>query len=102
MADNPVPIRIAIIGGGLAGVTLSNALIQIPHLDIQVYESAPSFSERGAALALGTNAQQALEEILPSGKGGIFKRAGAVPINSARSIVVCYRIGLFQSSVLSR
>ncbi|KAI0115127.1 salicylate hydroxylase [Daldinia grandis] len=80
-------IRIAIIGGGLAGATLANALIQIPHLDIHLYESALSFSERGAAVGLDTNAQQALERILPSGCQELLKRAGAVPLNSVRSII---------------
>ncbi|RYP69607.1 hypothetical protein DL770_008213 [Monosporascus sp. CRB-9-2] len=84
---NSPPLRIAIIGGGLAGATLANALIQIPHIDIQIYESAPSFSERGAAVGLGTNAQQALEHVLPGRKDGLLKRAGAVPMNSSRTVV---------------
>ncbi|KAI1661769.1 salicylate hydroxylase [Daldinia decipiens] len=88
MADESVSkIRVAIIGGGLAGATPANALIQIPRFDIHVYESAPSFSERGAAIGLDTNAQQALEHILPSGCQELLKRAGAVPLNSVRSIV---------------
>lgn len=82
-------LRIAIIGGGLAGATLANALIQIPRLEIQVYEAAPTFSERGAAVALGPNALQALHEILGSGKDDLMKRAGAVPLNSVRSVIVC-------------
>ncbi len=35
-------IRLAIVGGGLAGATLANALIQIPHIEIHVYESCGS------------------------------------------------------------
>ncbi|RYP35056.1 hypothetical protein DL767_003961 [Monosporascus sp. MG133] len=84
--NNP-PLRIAIIGGGLAGATLANALVHIPHIDIQIYESAPSFSERGAAVGLGTNAQQALEHVLPGRKDDLLKRAGAVPMNCTRSVV---------------
>ncbi|KAI2622414.1 salicylate hydroxylase [Hypoxylon sp. NC1633] len=80
-------LRIAIIGGGLAGATLANALIQIPHLEIQVYEAAPTFSERGAAVALGPNALQSLHEILGSGKDDLMKRAGAVPLSSVRSVI---------------
>ncbi|KAI1370677.1 salicylate hydroxylase [Hypoxylon crocopeplum] len=86
-SSNNFRVRIAIIGGGLAGTALANALIQIPHLEIQVYESAPSFSERGAAVALGPNALQALEQILPDGKYDIMNKAGAVPLNSARNVV---------------
>ncbi|KAI1395720.1 salicylate hydroxylase [Hypoxylon fuscum] len=86
-SGRPCRLRIAVIGGGLAGATLANALIQIPHLEIQVFESAPTFSERGAAVGLGSNAQQALEQILPGRKDDLLKRAGAVPLNSARSVV---------------
>ncbi|KAI1752987.1 salicylate hydroxylase [Xylaria castorea] len=81
-------LHIAIIGGGLAGTTLANALNQIPHIQIQVYEAAASFTERGAAVALSTNALQALEQIFPLGsKEALLKKAGAVPLNSVRSVV---------------
>ncbi|KAH8657989.1 salicylate hydroxylase [Xylariales sp. PMI_506] len=76
-------ILVAIIGGGLAGATLANALIQIPHLDVFVYEAAPEFSERGAAVGLSSNAQAALEQIFPSAKD-LLSRAGAVAMNSSR------------------
>jgi salicylate hydroxylase len=94
MADTiPTPVRIAIIGGGLAGATLGNALIQLPHLDVQIYESAPEFSENGAAVALTVNAQRVLKEL--SGKH-ILERAGAVPVHSSRIMLVSSRfIGLF-------
>lgn len=80
-------LRIAIIGGGLAGITLANALILIPHLDVQVYESAPEFSERGAALGLSSNALTVLQHILPSAQDSLSK-AGAVPMNSTRFLLV--------------
>lgn len=80
-------IRIAIIGGGLAGATLAHALIQIPHLNIQVYESAPEFSERGAAVGLSINSQRALEQIIPSAKA-LLEKAGAVVMNSSRMVLV--------------
>ncbi len=53
-------IRVAIIRGGLAGAALARALVQCPHLEIQVYESAPTFSERGGAIGLSCNAKSAL------------------------------------------
>ncbi|EMR70863.1 putative salicylate hydroxylase protein [Eutypa lata UCREL1] len=79
-------LRIAIIGGGLAGITLANALVRIPHLDVQVYESAPEFSERGAALGLSSNALTALQHILPSAQD-LLSKAGAVPMNSTRFLL---------------
>ncbi|KAI0531670.1 salicylate hydroxylase [Xylaria digitata] len=89
MATSASPhLRFAIIGGGLGGTTLANALSQIPHIQIQVFEAAASFSERGAAVALSTNALQALEQIFPpGGKEDLLKKASAVPLNSARSIM---------------
>ncbi|KAH9890776.1 salicylate hydroxylase [Xylariomycetidae sp. FL2044] len=76
-------LQIAIIGGGLAGAVLANALVQIPHLHINVFESAPQFSERGAAVGLGRNAQQALQHIIPAARE-LLGRAGAVPMRSSR------------------
>ena len=86
--DTPIRrLRVAIIGGGLAGATLANALFDQPHLDIHIFESAPEFSERGAAVGLAVNAQRALAEVIPSANE-LLDRAGAVPMNSTRIVVV--------------
>ncbi|EPE35131.1 FAD/NAD(P)-binding protein [Glarea lozoyensis ATCC 20868] len=55
---------IAIVGGGLAGLTLSIGLTRkgIPHT---IYESAAKFAEIGAGIALGPNSITALELIDP-------------------------------------
>jgi salicylate hydroxylase len=55
---------IAIVGGGLAGLTLSIGLSHhgIPH---KIYESASTFAEIGAGIALGPNSITALEMIDP-------------------------------------
>jgi len=88
MASDTRRLRVGIIGGGLAGAGVANALIQSPHLDVHVFESAPEFSERGAAVGLSANAQLALKEITPSAED-LMKRAGGVPMNSSRIMVVC-------------
>ncbi|KAJ3494787.1 hypothetical protein NLG97_g3848 [Lecanicillium saksenae] len=80
-------IRIAIIGGGLAGACMANALFQKPNLDVHVYEASPEFSERGAAVGLAQNAINALEAIIPSARDSVLKKAGAVPTNSTRLIM---------------
>lgn len=56
---------IAIIGGGLAGLTLSIGLTHnaIPH---QIYESAAAFAEIGAGIALGPNSVKALQLLDPA------------------------------------
>ena len=83
-------IKIAIIGGGLAGATLASALFRHPHLDINIFESAAEFSERGAAVGLAVNAQAAIAEI-----GGpmvdVIERAGGVAMASTRLSMVCRR-----------
>jgi salicylate hydroxylase len=81
-------LRIVIIGGGLAGTTLLNALMKHPHLEVQIYESAAEFSERGAAVGLSINAQRALNEIGPEVRGAVGKD-GAVAMHSTRSTMVC-------------
>ncbi|KAI6083364.1 salicylate hydroxylase [Hypoxylon rubiginosum] len=83
--DNKL-IRIAIIGGGLAGASAANALFHLPHVDVHVFESAPEFSERGAAVGLSVNAQRALNAFIPPDKG-VLQKAGAVAMNSSRIIL---------------
>ncbi|MCJ1325778.1 hypothetical protein MMC10_002441 [Thelotrema lepadinum] len=88
MADTkPAPkLRIAISGGGLAGAAIANALVQHRYLEVHVYESALEFSERGAAVGLTINAQNAFDAIVLSAKESL-SRAGAVSMNSTRLIV---------------
>lgn len=88
MATEP-RLRLAIIGGGLAGVTLANALLQIPHLEVHIYEAASTFSERGAAVAFDAHALQTLDDILSAAKKDeILSKAGAVSLNSVRNVMV--------------
>lgn len=83
------PVRLAIIGGGLAGASLANALLSIKHVDFLVYESAPTFSERGAAVGLAINAQNALSDIMSTEATAFLKsKAGGVSMNSTRIMMV--------------
>ncbi|KAI0206734.1 salicylate hydroxylase [Astrocystis sublimbata] len=84
----PPTIRIAVIGGGLAGASLANALIRSSHLSVHVFESAPEFSERGAAIGLSCNAQRALQQFIPSAQE-LLGAAGAVPMRSSRVMMGC-------------
>ncbi|KAH9885071.1 salicylate hydroxylase [Xylariomycetidae sp. FL2044] len=79
-------IDLAIIGGGLAGASLANAMMRIPHISVQVFESAPEFSARGAAVGLAVNAQKALRRVVPDADQ-LLERAGAVPMNSSRAVI---------------
>ena len=66
---NPPPpsprTRIAVIGGGLAGLCCTLGLLKHPHIDVHIYESAPTFSEFGAGVEIGPNAQTALKLLSP-------------------------------------
>ncbi|KAH7310011.1 hypothetical protein BKA65DRAFT_519285 [Rhexocercosporidium sp. MPI-PUGE-AT-0058] len=60
------PISIAIIGAGIAGITLAIALsTHNPNLHLTIYESRPGFSEIGAGVGFGPNAIQAMTLISP-------------------------------------
>ncbi|CZR69301.1 related to salicylate 1-monooxygenase [Phialocephala subalpina] len=60
------PISIAIIGAGIAGITLAIALSRHnPSLQLTIYESRPGFSEIGAGVGFGPNATQAMRLISP-------------------------------------
>lgn len=83
-------IRIAIVGGGLGGTCMAHALIRKPNLDVHVYEAAPEFSERGAAVGLPSHAIGALEAIIPSARDVVLNKAGAVPSNSSRMMLVSH------------
>ena len=80
-------LRIAIIGGGLAGATLMNAILEYDHLSPEIFESASEFSERGAAVGIAQNGQAALNELNPAIAGALDK-AGAVVMKSSRVRIV--------------
>jgi salicylate hydroxylase len=83
-------IEIAVSGGGLAGAAIARALYQQPHIQVNVYESAPEFLEKGMAIVVAINAQRALAKLVPDVEE-MFKRAGAVTVNSSRIMLVsCY------------
>jgi salicylate hydroxylase len=54
--------RIAVIGGGIGGLTAARALLK-RGFDVAVYEAAPELKEIGAGVALGPNAMKALRSL---------------------------------------
>ncbi len=56
---------VAVIGGGIAGLCLTLGLLKHPHIDVHVYESARTFSEFGAGVEIGPNAQTSLRLLSP-------------------------------------
>ena len=63
---------VAVVGGGIGGLCLAIGLMKHKHIDVQIYEAAPSFGEIGAGITVGPNAQRALELIDP-GTAKAFK-----------------------------
>ncbi|CAJ2510945.1 Uu.00g065700.m01.CDS01 [Anthostomella pinea] len=93
-------IRVAIIGGGLAGASLANALFWLPHLDIQVFEAAPEFSERGASIGLSKNTLETLDQILRAAERLLIEEAGAVVSKSARVMMGSGEEAVYRASFL--
>ena len=68
--------RIAIIGGGMGGLTAAIALTKIAGAQVTVFEQASKLGEVGAGVTVAPNAQRVLEQL------GVLERirnAGAVP-----------------------
>ncbi|KAK3987307.1 hypothetical protein QBC44DRAFT_246063 [Cladorrhinum sp. PSN332] len=65
MGSTAPTISIAIIGGGIAGLSLAAGLIKKPHLDVHVYEAVAEHNDVGAGLALHRNAIKAMSLIGP-------------------------------------
>lgn len=76
-------IRVAILGGGLAGASLLHALLKHPHLDVHIFESAAEFKEAGAAIGVARNGLAALD-LIGSSAAECLERAGAVAQKGVR------------------
>ncbi|KAI2470250.1 FAD/NAD(P)-binding domain-containing protein [Annulohypoxylon bovei var. microspora] len=73
MAENRV--KVAIVGGGIAGLALAAGLVKKPHLDVHIYESVPAYRDVGAGLALHLNAIKAMTLISPEVRQAYFDKA---------------------------
>ncbi|KAK3675834.1 hypothetical protein LTR78_004475 [Recurvomyces mirabilis] len=68
-------IKIAIVGGGIAGLALGAGLAKKSHIDYHIYESVPEYKDVGAGLALHMNAIKAMALIGPEVKQAYFDKA---------------------------
>jgi salicylate hydroxylase len=73
------PLRLAIVGGGIGGLCLALGLRKHSHIDVQIYEAAHKFSEIGAGIGVGKNAQRSLELLGPDVYAAYKKQATEAP-----------------------
>jgi hypothetical protein len=69
----PATFHVAIVGGGIGGLTCALSLAQhCPGLQISVFEQAPAYKEIGAGIGIGVNAAKILHKL------GVGKAANAI------------------------
>jgi salicylate hydroxylase len=72
------PLRIAVIGGGLGGLSAAVALYQAGFA-VEVYEQAPELTQIGGGINMGPNAARVLRRL---GLGPGLDRAGVRPLGT--------------------
>jgi salicylate hydroxylase len=82
-------LKIAICGGGIASLCLAHALCKHPQLHVTIYEASLTFRDEGAAVGLGSNAQEALRLISPDLRDALDAAGGTIMDPSARLMMVC-------------
>ena len=78
------PFTIAILGGGIAGLSLAIGLHK-RSIPFHLYESAPAFAEVGAGVSFGPNSLRALELIAPELYEGYIERVTLNAFDRKRS-----------------
>jgi salicylate hydroxylase len=73
-----VPLRIAVIGGGIGGLTAALALCQAG-FEVDVYEQAQELTQIGGGINMGPNAARVLRRL---GLGPGLDREGVRPIGT--------------------
>ncbi|ORY62993.1 uncharacterized protein BCR38DRAFT_458248 [Pseudomassariella vexata] len=68
-------LKIAIAGGGIAGLALAAGLIKKQHLEVRVYESVAAYKDIGAGLALHMNAIKAMMLLGPEVRQAYLDKA---------------------------
>jgi len=101
-SDAPPPLRIAIVGGGIAGLVTALALQQRlssssagANVALTLLEQAPRLSEIGAGVSLGPNAQRVLR-LLGLGEE-LDALAGETPRGSERDEELWFEFRVGQS-----
>ena len=76
MAQTPPKIKLAIAGGGIAGLALAAGLYKKhAHIDFHIYESVPEYKDVGAGLAIHMNGIKSMGLIGPEVRQTYFDKA---------------------------
>ncbi|KIX96228.1 uncharacterized protein Z520_08006 [Fonsecaea multimorphosa CBS 102226] len=84
------PFSIAIIGGGLAGLSLARGLLR-RGISCQVFEAAPAFADIGAGLSFALNSLEALKAVDPDSYECFLKRCNEM--SEKKDVYMTYRDG---------
>ena len=71
----PKAFSVAVVGGGIGGLSLALGLLKYDHINVQVYEAAHSFGEIGAGITIAPNSQRALKLLGPRAWDAFKKHA---------------------------
>lgn len=88
------PIDVAVVGGGMGGLCAAIGLLKHPNLRVQIYEAAHQFSEIGAGVAVGPNAQRALKLIGDSTEAAYLRLATHNKWEKHANTFFEYRMGM--------
>jgi salicylate hydroxylase len=75
MSDSSSKISVAIVGGGIGGLSLAVGLQKCPQLDVQVYEGTKVYTDIGGGLAIHGNGIRAMELLGEEVKRAYFESA---------------------------
>ncbi|KAF7193217.1 6-methylsalicylic acid decarboxylase atA [Pseudocercospora fuligena] len=78
------PIKVAIIGNGLASVCVAKGLKDNPRFQVEIFEGSDGSWVQGQAFGLGSNAQRALELLNPELRKALDDAGGTVLPRSAK------------------
>ncbi|ETI20207.1 hypothetical protein G647_08241 [Cladophialophora carrionii CBS 160.54] len=84
------PFSIAIVGGGLAGLSLARGLLR-RGVSCQVFEGAPAFADIGAGLSFAVNSIEALRLVDPESYECFVKRCNEM--SEKEDVYMTYRDG---------
>ena len=86
-------LNIAVIGGGLGGLSLAIGLVQ-RGISVQVYEGASGWTDAGAGLVFAKNSMAAMKKISPDIYEAFAKRSSGQGWESKKTTYMDYRNGV--------